>query len=36
MIKFITRKGVPEFQGPALVCLSAIDKKISVLVFLMG
>ena len=22
-----TRKGVPELRGPALVCLSAIDKK---------
>ena len=31
-----TRKGVPELRGPALVCLSATDKKISVLVFLMG
>ena len=31
-----TRKGVPELRGPALVCLSATDKKISVLVILMG
>ena len=22
-----TRKGVPEFRSPALVCLSALDKK---------
>ena len=26
-----TRKGVPELRGPALVCLSVIDKKISAL-----
>ena len=32
----MTRKGVTELRGPALVCLRAIDKKISVLVFLMG
>ena len=34
-VLFKTRKGDPEFRGPALVCLSAIDKKISVSVFLM-
>ena len=25
------RKGVPELRGPALVCLSALDKKIGLL-----
>ena len=24
-----TRTGVPELRGPALVCLSAIDKKLA-------
>ena len=39
----LTTKGVPELRGPALVCLSALHKKltsyfvnIAVLVFLMG
>ena len=44
ILKQLTRKGVPELRSPALVCLSALDKKwpdinfvnISVLVFLMG
>ena len=26
-----TRRGVPELRGPALVCLSALDKKIGLL-----
>ena len=36
MILSLTRKAVPELRGPALVCFSAVDKYISVLVFLMG
>ena len=26
-----TRKGVPEFLSPALVCLSALDKKVGLI-----
>ena len=29
--KIITRKGVTELRGPALVCLSALDKTIGLI-----
>ena len=31
---FRPRKGVPELRGPALVCLSALDKNIGLIIIL--